>query len=213
MRLALVTVLIATACVSAPPPAGQSATPALPTGGESDTTGRMLVPPGYGSLHQDDIALHLDGGGVLVRAVPLNETLIRLLTPDSYRALHDLRASNRAAIAATVRRYAMRRASPWLVSFYGVQPDARFTAGDLIISSSGRDFRAYDIIPLTVGFGEGQLAQRATQSAIYVFDGDVDVEQPLSATYEGVTDNSWEATLQRIERERALVRARASKPR
>ncbi len=179
---------------------------------EADTAGRALLPPGYGSLRQDDISLHIDAGTVLIRALPVDEALIRLLTPDSYRALHDLKEGSRPQLDAIARRFGGRPVSVWLVSFYGVEPNARFTPGDLIITSAGRDFRPYDILSLTVGFGENRLRQRETQSALYVYDGDVQVNQPLSITYQTGSDASWEQTLQVIERERAMVRARAGKP-
>lgn len=185
---------------------------APPLSAQGDTAGLALVPPGYGTLRQDGLSLNIDASSVLVRALPLDESIIRLLTPDSYRALHDLKESNRAAIESMARRYGGRQVSVWLVSFYGVEPSARFTPGDVIVTSSGRDFRPYDVIPLTIGFGEQRLRQRETQSAVYVYDGDVQVDQPLSITYQGVTDASWQDTLQRIERERAMVRARAGKP-
>ncbi|HEY5087622.1 MAG TPA: hypothetical protein VII66_09725, partial [Gemmatimonadaceae bacterium] len=86
------------------------------------------------------------------------------------------------------------------------------TSGDLIITSGGRDFRPYDILSLTIGFGENRLKQRETQSALYVYDGDVQVNQPLSIAYQGGVDASWDQTLQIIERERAMVRARSGKP-
>jgi hypothetical protein len=63
-----------------------------------------------------------------------------------------------------------------------------------------------------VGFGENRLKQRETQSALYVYDGDVQVNQPVSIAYLGYVDNSWDQTLQVIERERAMVRARSGKP-
>ena len=56
------------------------------------------------------------------------------------------------------------------------------------------------------------MRQRETQSAVYVYDGDIEVDQPVSLMYEGGVDDSWEDTLQRIDRERAMVRARAGKP-
>ena len=194
--------------------AGTEAPAAVPVTGvpQSDTAGLALLPPGYGSLRQDDLSLHIDAGTVLVRALPLDESLIRLLTPDSYRALHDLKEGSRSQIDAIARRYGGRPVSVWLVSFYGVEPNARFTSGDLIITSGGRDFRPYDILSLTIGFGENRLKQRETQSALYVYDGDVQVNQPLSIAYQGGVDASWDQTLQTIERERAMVRARSGKP-
>ena len=188
-----------------------STSPALATP-QADTAGLMLVPPGYGTLRQDDISLHIDAGTVLVRALPLEESVIRLLTPDSYRALRDLKEGSRNFIAATARRNGGRPVSVWLVSFYGVEPGARFTPGDLIITSGGRDFKPYDVLPLTVGFGENRLRQRETQSALYVYDGDVQVNQPVTLAYQSSIDASWDDTLQRVERERAMVHARASKP-
>ena len=179
---------------------------------QADTAGITLLPPGYGSLRQDDLSLHIDAGTVLVRALPLDEALIRLLTPDSYRALHDLKEGSRNQIDAIARRYGGRPVSVWLISFYGVEPNARFTPGDLIVTSGGRDFRPYDVLALTVGFGENRLRQRETQSALYVYDGDVQVNQPVSIAYQGSVDNSWDQTLQVIERERAMVRARSGKP-
>lgn len=201
---------VAPACTQTPVPSSEPAPAIQPT--QNDTAGRLLVPPGYGTLRQDDISLHIDAGTVLVRALPLDESLLRLLTPDSYRALRDLKESDRARIDAIARRYGGRPVSVWLVSFYGVEPAARFTPGDLIVTSGGRDFRPYEIMPLTVGFGEERLRQRETQSAVYVYDGDVEVNQPVAVTYQGAMDDSWEDTLQRIERERAMVRARVGKP-
>ena len=191
---------------------GTAASAPVPGIPQADTAGLALLPPGYGSLRQDDLSLHIDAGTVLIRALPLDEELIRLLTPDSYRALHDLKEGSRSQIDAIAQRYGGRPVSVWLVSFYGVEPNARFTPGDLIISSGGRDFRPYDILSLTVGFGENRLRQRETQSALYVYDGDVQVDQPVTIAYQGAVDASWEQTLQVIERERAMVRARSGKP-
>jgi len=175
----------------------------------SDTTALVSLPPGHGSLHQDDLSFHIDAGGFLIRALPLEESLIRLLTPDSYKAMHDLRISNRKAIEEAEHRYGSRRLSVWLVSFYGVSPDIRFTPLDLTVTSNAQDFRPYDLIPLTTGFNEQRIHQRETQNALYLFDGDIQLDQPVTVSYEGAQDNSWDQALQRIERERAMVRARA----
>lgn len=208
-----IVVAAASVSVGCAPATASSAFPGSGVSGvlQADTTGQALPPPGYGSLRQDDLSLHIDAGTVLVRATSLDEALIRLLTPDSYRALHDLREGSRIQIDAIGRRYGGRPVSVWLVSFYGVEPNARFTPGDLIVTSAGRDFRPYDMLPLTVGFGENRLRQRETQSALYVYDGDVAVNQPLSLAYQTGMDASWEQTLQIIERERAMVHARSSK--
>ncbi|HEX9219242.1 MAG TPA: hypothetical protein VF858_02035 [Gemmatimonadaceae bacterium] len=177
-----------------------------------DTTGRVNVPVGFGTLRQDEIAIRIELQGLIVRAIPLDENLIRLLTPDSYRALRELQESNKQAIAAVTRRTGGRTPDLWYVSFYGVEPDVHFSPMELVITSSGRDFRALEVLPLSSGFGEQRLKQRETQSAIYLFDEAIDLDQPLTVTFQNVRDDSWEQVLTRVERERALVRARASRP-
>jgi hypothetical protein len=177
-----------------------------------DTIGRANVPVGFGTLRQDDIAIRIELQGLIVRAIPLDENLIRLLTPDSYRALRDLQESNKQAIAAVTRRTGGRAPDLWYVSFYGVEPDVHFSPMELVITSSGRDFRALEVLPLSSGFGEQRLKQRETQSAIYLFDEAIDLDQPLTVTFQNVRNDDWEQILTRIERERALVRARATNP-
>ena len=47
---------------------------------------------------------------------------------------------------------------------------------------------------------------------VFPQDGDIELNQLVTVSYQGTRDNSWDQTLQRIERERALIRARAHKP-
>ncbi|MEX0909372.1 MAG: hypothetical protein WDZ58_06365 [Gemmatimonadaceae bacterium] len=194
-----------------------SCAPAQPTGGVAppvsssahDTTGMDLVPAGFGTLRQDEVAIRLQPPGLVVRLLPLDEGLIRLLTPDSYRALRDLQQSASRRVAELSQRFGGRQLSLWLVSFYGVEPDIRFSPMDLIITSTGRDFRPADVIALSSGFGEQRLKQRETQSAIFVFDGEIDLDQPLIVRFLNEQNAFWEQALPRIERERALVRVRS----
>ena len=202
-------VLLSAAC------AGGTTTAAGQQGGNApitdDTTGRANVPVGFGTLRQDEIAIRLELQGLIVRAIPLDENLIRLLTPDSYRALRELQESNKQSIAAVTRRTGGRAPDLWYVSFYGVEPDVHFSPMELVITSGGRDFRSLEVLPLSSGFGEQRLRQRETQSAIYLFDENIDLDQPLSVTFQNVRNDMWEQILTRVERERALVRARASR--
>lgn len=202
-------VLFTMACASGTPTAsGQGGLAPI----SDDTTGRANVPVGYGTLRQDEIAIRLELQGLIVRAIPLDENLIRLLTPDSYRALRELQESSKQSIAAVTRRTGGRSPDLWYVSFYGVQPDVHFSPMELVITSAGRDFRALEVLPLSSGFGEQRLRQRETQSAIYLFDDNIELDQPLTVTFQNVRNNMWEQILTRVERERALVRARASRP-
>lgn len=176
-----------------------------------DTLSGTLIPAGFGTLKQDDISIRLQIGGKQVKALPLDESVIRTLSPDSYRALRGLQESVRAQINDVAHRSGTQRYSLWYVSYYGIEPDARFSPRDVIITSSGRDFRPIDVLPLSSGFGSQRLAQREAQQAIYLFDAAVDLTQPLTVTIEGTLSTSWGTTLRRIELERALIRSRASR--
>jgi hypothetical protein len=170
-----------------------------------------LVPPGFGTLKQDDVSLRLTSSSLQVRATPLDESIIRLLSPDSYRAMSELKRSKQDAIAAVARRNAVRELSLWYVSFFAVERgETRFSPREFIIRNVGRDFRPLDVIPLTPGFGEQRLRQNGRQDALYVFDGQLDPQQPLTIGYATAQNDDWRNILPQIERERALVRGRAA---
>jgi len=188
------------------PPAGQSGT-------QGDTLDPNWIPAGFGTLRQDDIALKVSpANGLQVRAIPLDERIIRLLSPDSYRSLRELVASKDRELLAVKERNRLPSYSIWYVSFFAQeQGETRFSPQEFIINNTGRDFRPLDMLPITPGFGEYRLKQRDVQSALLIFDGQIDVNQPLSALMEStpsVTD--WNRVIQRIERERSLVRSRAA---
>lgn len=171
---------------------------------------RSLIPAGFGTLRQDDISVRVQQQGLQVRAIPLDETVIRVLSPDSYRALRDLLASQRDRIEQDKRRFAMTTFSLWYLSFFGVEVgEARFSPMELIISNVGRDFRPLDVIALTPGFGSQRVRQREVQHALYIFDAQLEINQPLTLTYETAKSSEWPSVLERIERERSLVRSRA----
>lgn len=183
------------------------------TSAQSDTLDPSYVPAGFGSLRQEDIALRvLPGGGLQVRAVPLDERFIRLLSPDSYRALRETMLGRAREIDAIKGRLRLPSYSLWYVSFFALeQGETRFSPMEFIINNVGRDFRPLDIVPLTGGFGEFRLKQRETQTAILIFDGQVDLNQPLTASMESAQSGTvWSQILERVERERTLVRSRAA---
>jgi hypothetical protein len=170
-----------------------------------------LPPAGFGTLRQEDVSLRLSSSNLQIRATPLDESIIRLLSPDSYRALSELKRSKTEAIAAVGRRNAVRELSLWYVSFFAVERgETRFSPREFVITNVGRDFRPIDVIPLTPGFGEQRLRQNGRQDAVYVFDGQLDPQQPLTISYETARNDDWAGILQQIERERVLVKSRAA---
>jgi hypothetical protein len=205
-RLALVASGAVVACMTSGTPAVGTTTPSA----TSRDSSRLLVPAGYGSLKQEDIAIRVGRGGLQVQAIPLDETIIRVLSPDSYRALREQLTSRRTAIDSLGRRSGLGGFSIWMVRFHGLeQGETPFSPMEFIVTSVGRDFRPISVLPITPGFGQQRLRQREVQQALYLFDPQVDVNQPLTVQYETTRNADWSRILARIERERVLVRSRA----
>jgi hypothetical protein len=158
-----------------------------------------------GTLKQDDISLRLPLGAVLGRVMPLDDRIIRLLAPDSYRNLTELLLGQQSRIARARSTAGTERFSIWYATFVALEPDAQFNPGELVISGAGRDFRALEIIPLTAGFGEQRIQQGQSQAALYLYDEAVDPEQPLELSMQGVRNGAWPSILRVIERERARL--------
>ena len=203
-----VAILLIVGCAA---PSARTATPAPAAAALADTVPSESVPVGFGTLRQEQIAIRLQMQGVLVQLVPLDESVIRLLSPDSYRALRQLAESRSDEITRLATQHILRERNVWYVTFFGLAPDARFTPTDVTITSLGREFRPVEIIPLRAGFGEQRLQPRETQPALYLFGDGLDVWQPLTVTSGAQRSTSWSETLRTIERERALVRSRASR--
>jgi hypothetical protein len=213
LSAALVAALLAPVACAPVAVEGGSAVAARPTstasGADRDTT--ALIPTGFGTLRQDDLAIRITVQGLTVRAIPLDENFIRTLSPDSYRALRDIGESKREDVDAIVRRTGLPAVSVWYVSFFNLQQgEARFTAQDVVLTNMGRDFRPVDIVPLTPAFGSQRLRQREQAHALYVFDGAINANQNIALTLESQSGGDWRSVIQRVERERALIRSRAS---
>jgi hypothetical protein len=209
----LLGVLVA-ACATAGPPGATPATPQGTTQSGRDANSSMssaLLPAGLGTVRQDSISIVLQPEGVRVTAIPLDESVIRVLASDSYRSLHAVLESKRQLIMqrATVR--GIREPRVWYVRFYGLAPDARFVPTDFTVTSGGREYRPFDVIPLTPGFGTQRLQPREQQTALLLFEDGLDVSQTLVVTMGSQRNTEWEAILLRtIDPERAAIRARAA---
>lgn len=174
-----------------------------------DTTAAGLLPAGYGTLRQEDVALRLRTATLQIRVLPLDERVIRLLAPDSYASLHRLRESLDSAVAEAAARAGVHAPTLVFVTFFGLQEQARFVPDDLTITSRNRFFRPAAILPITPRWSEQQLAQRETASAVYLYEDGIALFDPFAVSYGGATSTDWERTLPTLDRERAAVLARA----
>jgi hypothetical protein len=104
----------------------------------------------------------------------------------------------------------VREPTVFLVSFFGLERDARFNPDDLTITSQNRLFRPLQILPLSPMWGGQQLGQRETATALYIFEDGIRVLDPFVVDYVIVQNTSWEQILRVLDRERSSVLARAA---
>jgi hypothetical protein len=212
--LAVVALAAVTACGAAPA-ATLPAQGVVPTRRISqDSTSASLVPAGFGTLKQEEIAIVLQPNGVRVTAIPLDESIIRVLAPDSYQSLHATLQIKRQQILQRAAAHNIRDPRVWYVTFTGLVPDARFVPTDITVTSGGRDYRPLDVIGLSSGFAEQRVQPRQTEKGLLIFDEALDVTQPITVTIGTERNTDWsndrsDSILSKIEAERAQVRARA----
>jgi hypothetical protein len=168
------------------------------------------LPVGYGTLKRDDIVVRFATDQLEIQVLPLAQSVIRLLAPDTYRSLTDLLKSKDSEIRDAARRAGIDRPTLVMVTFYGLVPQARFSPEDLNITSQGRLFRPAAIVPLSPTWSSDQLEARQQALAIYIFDEGISFLDGLTVSYRELASDSWTSVLPRLERERARVRARAS---
>jgi hypothetical protein len=169
-----------------------------------------LPPPGFGSLRQEQIGIRLGDARLSVRVIPLDEHVTRLLAPDAWRSLRDMKASRATEIAAAARQEGQDSLSAFMVTFFALQPDVRFDPDALIITSQNRAFRPVGIVPITPRFSEGTIEQRQQAAAIYLFDPAIDVSRQMTVEYAGRSSDAWSDALRQLNAERVRVLARAS---
>ena len=166
------------------------------------------LPTGFGSLRRDDIVLRFITDQVQLQILPLDEQVIRLLAPDTYRSLAQLIESRRDDIADAAQRAGLSSYSLVLVTFYALVPGARFTPDDVQIQTGGRQLRPQGIVPLSPTWSTLQLDQKQQAVAIYLYGGGVSWFEDLSASYQGPA-GSWGRSVRLLQQERARVLARA----
>jgi len=166
------------------------------------------VPPGFGTLRRDDITLRFATTQLQLQILPLDERVIRLLAPDTYRSLEQLIQSKQKDIADAARSSALLNPTLVLVMFYGQAPAARFTPEDVQIQSRGRLFRTQATVPLSPTWGTLQLDLRQQAVAIYLFEDGLTWSEDATANYQGA-EASWSHSYQLLQQERARVRGRA----
>jgi len=193
----LAALAVLAACASGRPAAAQ------------DPAAADLPPDGFGTLRQDQVGVRLTTASVAVRLLPLDERVIRLLSPDAARSLRELTRSRGDDIAAALRRAGRDSAALFIVTFFALQPESRFSPDDLELISQGSLQRPIGIVPLTSRWSENIVAQRQQAAAIYLFEPGIPILRPFTVEYGGQRSNAWEGSLRLLDAERARALSRA----
>ncbi|MDH5196767.1 MAG: hypothetical protein OEY20_05915 [Gemmatimonadota bacterium] len=171
----------------------------------------QVPPAGFGTLRLDDIALLIETAELRIRVLPLDERVIRLLSPDSYESLAGLKRVKAAEIDASAQRYGVAEPVLFSVSFYGLRERAPFSPEELTLQSRGRFFRPIGFVPLSPTWGEHQLAQRANAIAIVLYESGIALfEEDLVVSYQVASTRAWRGISKVLERERSAVLSRAA---
>jgi hypothetical protein len=162
---------------------------ASPRPGEAqDTTQTDSLPPvGMGRLLQEDISVGIDDGTVQFRIMPLDESIIRLLAPDSYTSPHSLREMRHAEIQQAAERRGVTEPVVFFVTVFGMRDQAHFDPDQVVVASRNRLFRPF----------ENGLA----------------MWEPFTVEYAGARSDDWGRSLVLIERERARIGQQRRAPR
>jgi len=174
------------------------------TGEEAES---LLVPPGFGTLLQDQISLRLQSGALLIKVTPLEEGIIRLTAPDTYERLRGLAEIHGPR---ATRTGPASQSSLFLVSLFSYEPDVTYEPEDLLLVNRGLRLRPEGIAPISPSWGTQRLGQQETRMAVYAFSGDVEWEADLVAEYQELRNEIWrDQVVPLLEAERAKVRARS----
>lgn len=168
------------------------------------------IPPGFGSLRRDDVAIRFRTPQVEIQLLPLDEQVIRLLAPDTYQSFASLLRTRATEVSEAATRAGVARPMIFMVTFLGVVPAARFSPDDVTIISRGRLFRPVGIVPLSPRWGSNQLEAREQAAALYLYDEGIGLTEQLTVSYQGMSNDAWGRAVSLLERERARAAARAS---
>jgi hypothetical protein len=182
-------------------------TPELEPAREGEGTPSLLVPPGFGTLTQDQVTLRIQRGNLLIKVTPLEEWVIRLTAPDTYARLQGMvRTHGERAAGGAVSP----PANLFLVSFFSYVPDVTYQPEDLLLVNRGLRYRPRGIAPVTPSWGTQRLGQQETQMAVYAYDGGMDLETDLVVEYQELRNEIWRDQIVPLLRaELAKARARA----
>ncbi len=135
MKASAFTLLMGSFLLSGCGPGTPPGAPMPSPGGLTQEAETLLVPPGFGTLLQDQISLQIQSGELLLKVTPLDEGIIRLTAPDTYERLRGLAEIHgpRATRTQLASQYSL-----FLVSLFSYEPDVTYEPEDLLLVNRGQ---------------------------------------------------------------------------
>jgi hypothetical protein len=174
---------------------------------EEEAREGAVIPPGFGTLRQDEITIRLRRGELELYAIPLDEGVIRTAAPDTWERLSALRRAHRDWFRDRTGSDAPYRL--FLVALYTESEPLSFEAEELALVSGGIRFRLTGVRGLTPAWDRQRLQPGEAQMAVYAFPPEVTLDSDLELEYQEVRSRDWARILPVVLAEQARVRARS----
>jgi hypothetical protein len=166
-----------------------------------------LIPAGYGTLRQEELAIRLRRGELEMYVVPLDEMVIRTAAPDTWERLSALGSAHRSWFRERTGSDAPYRI--FLVALYTEAEPLAFEPGELAVVTGGIRLRPVLFRGLTPGWDQQRVVPDEAQMAVYAFPPEVSLDGDLELEYQEVRSRDWARVLPVIQAEQQRVRARS----
>ncbi len=180
---------------------------AMPAQQQTDTAGGD-IPAGQGTVPLSQIQLQLQSNNLVIVFVPLDESVIRLLAPNSYRSLHALVQSYRTRIDSIAQYSGVQHPGLALVSFTGLEPNTPVNPELLTVTVHAQAVRPIGELAMSPSFSDRVLTVHQQVTAIFIFDRSLPVRESFTVSYLDGTSDDWQSRLSRLDDERTRILGR-----
>ena len=171
----------------------------------SDSARTDNLPTDKGMLSLSNATINLSNGNLQIVFIPLDERVLRLITPDSYRSMQRLLEQQRTGLDSAIAAAGVSSPGIAFVSFQGLAANTRFEPEQLTISYQGQQIRPVAWVALSPTFSNHQLDLRQQVQALAIYRRDIPVRESFSVTYLAATSDDWGNRLSRFDTERSRI--------
>ena len=171
----------------------------------SDSARSDNLPIDKGMLSLSNATVNLSNGNLQIVFIPLDERILRLITPDSYHSMQRLLEQQRKGLDSAIATVGVSSPGIAFVSFQGLAANTRFEPEQLTISYQGQQIRPVAWVALSPTFSNRQLDLRQQVQALFIYRRDIPVRESLSLTYLAATSDDWGSRLSRFDTERSRI--------